>query len=205
MDDDIRLQLGGTQRQIAAMRQDIAKIHSQLSRMQAQMNGWRSVPITRIAQGIGFAYVAFTGHPELSSHKHPSRACVLEDHAPLPGPGNALHDDIRQIGGGRYSFWYNCVYFSTSDNSDPRTNGRHYEISYLPTAGSLAVRIIYVVAGTLSAASRFRWVPMLLGRAKRAALRIFHFFKGLSYIFWTMGYGSGFSSGESPGSSGFRG
>jgi SAM-dependent methyltransferase len=66
----------------------------------------------------------------LSAHQGPSTAVVLEDGRPLAGPANALHDDIRRIGGGRFSFWYDYVYFSTSDNSDPRTNGRSYEIEY---------------------------------------------------------------------------
>lgn len=58
---------------------------------------------------------------------------VLEDGVPL-GPGNARHDDIRTRGGGRFSFWYDYVYFSSSDNTDPRTNGRRYEIEYSVTA-----------------------------------------------------------------------
>ncbi len=81
----------------------------------------------------GFAYLAPTYHPELSAHIHPSSAVVLEDGVPLPGPANAIHDAIRQSGGGQYSFWRGYVYFSTIDNSDPRTNGRHYAISYTPS------------------------------------------------------------------------
>jgi MoaA/NifB/PqqE/SkfB family radical SAM enzyme len=44
----------------------------------------------------------------------------------LLGPGESLHDDIRQHGGGRYSLWGRAVYFSASDNSDARYNGRNY-------------------------------------------------------------------------------
>ena len=44
----------------------------------------------------------------------------------LLGPAEALHDDIRQHGGGRYSLWGRSVYFSASDNSDARYNGRTY-------------------------------------------------------------------------------
>jgi len=52
---------------------------------------------------------------------------LLEDGAPL-GPGHTLHDDIRELGSGRYSHWGPNLYFSTSDNSNPLANGRRYEI-----------------------------------------------------------------------------
>jgi len=52
---------------------------------------------------------------------------LYEDHKPLSNE-NAIHDEIRQYGSGRYSFWHEQVYFSSSDNSDPRTNSRTYSI-----------------------------------------------------------------------------
>lgn len=45
------------------------------------------------------------------------------------GPAHALHQEIRQIGGGRFSYWNHTLYFSASDNSDPRTNGKFYQVS----------------------------------------------------------------------------
>jgi SAM-dependent methyltransferase len=83
-----------------------------------------------VAPEYGLAFTARTGHPGLSSHERPSAALVLEDGRPLPGPANALHEDIRQLGGGRFCFWHDYVYFSSSDDSDPRTNGRRYEVEY---------------------------------------------------------------------------
>jgi predicted O-methyltransferase YrrM len=62
---------------------------------------------------------------------------VLEDGRPLAQP-HALHAEIREQGQGRYSHWtyragadrngatYREVLFSTSDNSDPNSNGRRY-------------------------------------------------------------------------------
>jgi hypothetical protein len=50
---------------------------------------------------------------------------LFEDGRAL-GPSGAMHNDIRSNGGGRYSVWGNYLYFSTSDNSDPMTNGRAY-------------------------------------------------------------------------------
>ena len=52
---------------------------------------------------------------------------LLEDGVSLP-LSNALHDDIRKLGEGRYSVWGHSLYFSTSDNSDPSDNGRNYEL-----------------------------------------------------------------------------
>jgi len=55
----------------------------------------------------------------------PSEYRLFEDNRPL-GPAEAVHDDIRQHGGGRYSLWGRNLYFSASDNSDARYNGRTY-------------------------------------------------------------------------------
>ena len=56
-----------------------------------------------------------------------SRLKLTEDDKPL-GPGNATHAEIRKEGRGAYSHWHTALYFSTSDNSDPRTNGRVYAV-----------------------------------------------------------------------------
>ena len=57
-----------------------------------------------------------------------SQLLLYEDGKPL-GPAHALHADIRRLGRGRYSHWTrNGLYMSASDNSDPRTNGRKYEV-----------------------------------------------------------------------------
>jgi hypothetical protein len=52
---------------------------------------------------------------------------VLED-GRLLGPGHAPHDDVRRRGLGLYSHWDRQLYLSTSDNSDPNTNGRRYTV-----------------------------------------------------------------------------
>jgi len=90
----------------------------------------RRAPLVNITPDSGFSYIAPTHRLGLSGHKGPSEAQVLEDGAPLPGPANDLHDNIRTIGRGRFSFWHDYVYFSTSDNTDPRANGRKYEITF---------------------------------------------------------------------------
>jgi radical SAM protein with 4Fe4S-binding SPASM domain len=62
---------------------------------------------------------------------------VLENGAPLPLP-HALHDDIRNLGGGRYSCWQGAVLFSTPDGSDPNRNGRRYTLALAPCAAQAA-------------------------------------------------------------------
>lgn len=44
------------------------------------------------------------------------------------GPPHTLHEEIRKVGLGRYSHWRGWLYFSTSDNTDPNTNGRQYSV-----------------------------------------------------------------------------
>lgn len=56
-----------------------------------------------------------------------SALMVYENGKPL-GPPHAPFDDIRKLGRGRFNHWENVIFFSTSDNSDPRTNGRTYEV-----------------------------------------------------------------------------
>lgn len=53
---------------------------------------------------------------------------VYEDGQEL-GQAHARHKDIRSAGKGMFSHWGNTLYFSTSDNSNPLTNGRKYTYS----------------------------------------------------------------------------
>jgi SAM-dependent methyltransferase len=61
--------------------------------------------------------------------QHPSQSGLrlFEDGEEL-GPRHALHEQIRAEGGGGYSHWTRRLYLSTSDNSDPTTNGKRYQV-----------------------------------------------------------------------------
>ena len=59
-----------------------------------------------------------------------STLLLFEDEQLLQ-PAHTVHDDIRNLGKGRYSHWYGNLYFSTSDGSDPNTNGREYRFIYI--------------------------------------------------------------------------
>lgn len=83
----------------------------------------------------GFAYTISMPAPVLPDNPAAANGSVLrlfEDDQEL-GPPHSVHQTIRDVGEGSYSHWSGeasganpMLYFSTSDNSDPRTNGRHY-------------------------------------------------------------------------------
>src|SRR5262245_20821366 len=106
---------------------------------------WQERALTAIAPELGHAFTAPTGHPELSAQQRPSPATVLENGVPL-GPSNAQHADIRDLGRGRFSFWGQSVYFSSSDLSNPRTNGRRYTIRYPPIDHASAIVLYFLTA-----------------------------------------------------------
>lgn len=53
----------------------------------------------------------------------------LRENGQLLGPAHAGHSDIREHGQGRYSHWRTRLWFSASDFTDPRVNGRSYSVS----------------------------------------------------------------------------
>jgi hypothetical protein len=59
--------------------------------------------------------------------QNPKRSTLVlyEDGKPL-GPPHSLHKDIREQGKGKYSHYQSWIFMSTSDNSDPRSNGKKY-------------------------------------------------------------------------------
>ena len=64
---------------------------------------------------------------------------LFEDGALLPHQ-NSSHMAIGEQGLGRYSFWNGDLYFSSSDNSDPRSNGRTYQLA-LPVPVCSLIRL----------------------------------------------------------------
>lgn len=79
---------------------------------------------------------------------------LLEDGREL-GPAHSVHAGIRAKGDGRYSFWLNVVYFSTSDSGDPNLNGRTYSVERAERYPSPAS----VVRAITPDAARAQWTP----------------------------------------------
>jgi glycosyltransferase involved in cell wall biosynthesis len=78
-----------------------------------------------IVHEVGHCYTARLASRWVSDREGWSRVQVFEDGRPLPRP-HTSHEAIRQDGRGAFSHWGPLVYFSASDNSDPRANGRIY-------------------------------------------------------------------------------
>jgi hypothetical protein len=83
-----------------------------------------------IASDGGHGYRVDLGGQRLfvpSDQESVSLLRVLENGKSLNRPHHP-HEAIREQGEGRFSHWANFLYFSSSDNSDPRCNGREYAL-----------------------------------------------------------------------------
>lgn len=107
--------------------------------MPAELTSRRLAP--PFARGEGVSWVApLSSDPLLApmqhlcndlDHARRSPLQLLEDGVAL-GPAHAMHASIAKDGAGRYSHWTgNALVFSTSDNSDPNTNGRNYSVEWI--------------------------------------------------------------------------
>ncbi|MGY4420420.1 SAM-dependent methyltransferase [Bradyrhizobium sp. JR6.1] len=87
------------------------------------------LPISSFAANGGFMWGATLPDaiPRGDDSETPigSPLAVFED-GKLLGPPHSAHDTIQKIGRGAYSHWGNALFFSTSDGSDPNSNGRRY-------------------------------------------------------------------------------
>ena len=86
-----------------------------------------------------------------------SRLVLLEDGRPLPSP-HARQRLVESEGGGRYlHLRASELYFSTSDGTDPRSNGRRYEVTapaVPPAALTGTLLAILFVSGSMLWAGR---------------------------------------------------
>ena len=83
--------------------------------------------LSQIHPEHGYCFYARLPRRLLSDLESSSSLLLFEDGRPL-GPAHAPHDEMRALGSGRYSHWGPLLYFSTSDNSDPRSNNRRYTV-----------------------------------------------------------------------------
>lgn len=81
--------------------------------------------------------------PDTSESNTASSLVLMEDDKPI-GKSHSLHDLIRGLGGGQYSHWYGELFFSASDCTDPRNNGRRYSISLEPSLRTWAKISMFV-------------------------------------------------------------
>ncbi len=74
-----------------------------------------------------FMHHVIDSHGDSVSHDSRSNIILYEDGKEFGVPHSG-HQAISEEGGGKYSHWRDHVQFSTIDNSNPKTNGRTYEI-----------------------------------------------------------------------------
>src|SRR5437879_4899681 len=140
----------------------------------------RLIASSEIAPELGAAYVADVHFDRRFPYVLPADTIetpynsklALYENGRILGPQHVLHADIRKYGGGRFSHWNGSIIFSTSDGSDPRTNGRHYSIAST-TKLNFSLRIILLSAVILAYAAifaLFRKKILVFSRAKAAWL-----------------------------------
>lgn len=94
------------------------------------------LPQEQIEKGPGHAYKVPLKHAlerpwrligDNANSPYRSNLQVREDGEPL-GPPHVLYESLVAEGGGAFVHWGRSLFFSTSDNSDPRHNGRRYAL-----------------------------------------------------------------------------
>ncbi len=133
----------------------------------------------RIRPDQGNAFAADLRAPWPLEIRADSLVGVLEDGRPL-GPPHVARDVTATRGGGAYSQSPEAIHFSTSDNSDPRTNGRSYtaairvhvapEIFLVPLFGIGLLLLRYLSRGLRSGRLRVRDAAWPAGLGGGAAL-----------------------------------
>ncbi len=111
--------------------------------------------------------------PDVPGSHYQSRLTLLED-GELLGPAHTPHNRIVVEGFGRYSNWQDVVYFSGSDNQDPRTSGRTYRVSYpmlFPWRIEVGVFLVFLLLwasrGRMTGPGRDGVLPVRPGRRAR--------------------------------------
>jgi hypothetical protein len=115
-----------------------------------------SIPSAAISSEKGAAYIArvptaswLYALPADTNETPLNSGLTLSENGHVLGPPHSRHAHIREVGGGSYSHWYHSIIFSSSDGSDPHTNGRIYSIES-PTTVRLSLRILLLAVLALS-------------------------------------------------------
>ncbi len=106
------------------------------------------------------------------------------------GNPHTLHDVIRRQGAGGFSHWGERLYFSTSDNSDPNTNGRTYALRYseiLPLSLYVALLLVnFIVIAFAAERMTRKWESMRFSSALRVAGIAMGTFLLIQTTFWIL-------------------
>ncbi|WP_235005318.1 pectate lyase family protein [Pedobacter nyackensis] len=111
---------------------DLEDTSSAIAAISPDKTGSGTIDFSRVSPDGGFSYQIKSAPLLLGdSPEQPkiSKMRIFEDGKEL-GPAHTNHQEIRNLGKGRFSHWLTSLYISASDNTDPRTNGRKYTYSY---------------------------------------------------------------------------
>ena len=115
---------------------------------------------------------------------------VFEDGRELGRP-HSVHQDIFDQGAGRYSHWGNTLIFASSDNTDPRTNGRSYTVRLPPRGTGILLSLLAFLIGLTiwrhRSADRHFMSEITL--TVTACLTVFAYYLASEKINWGGGFG----------------
>ncbi len=100
----------------------------------------------------------------------PGDVRLLEDGRPI-GALDPAHADIRERGGGLHNMWEGALWFSPSDDSDPRTNGRDYRVIVKGCLALLPALALRWCVGLFAALATFRGVSLIASRRMPSLVR----------------------------------
>jgi Right handed beta helix region/PKD domain len=88
----------------------------------------KTINVSKASSDGGFAYYVAQnfGTPGDDLTNGTKSVLKIFENGVQLNPAHSTHADIRNIGRGRFSHWSNTLYFSASDNTNPKTNGRTY-------------------------------------------------------------------------------
>jgi len=118
--------------------------------------GETTIPVSAITTEQGFAYLASLPRPtswlfesSADGPQWPERSTLqIFENGRRLGPAHSQHETIRRAGRGGFSHWGEVLYFSASDNSDPRINGRIYSMTTrAKLVGSLGAALVVIAWG----------------------------------------------------------
>jgi hypothetical protein len=119
----------------------------------------RQLPAAQMTHIQGYSYKIDLGI-DWMDRRSPggSPAIVYENGISLKHPNNSLFS-IKQRGKGRFSVQDGYLFFSTSDNSNPQSNDRTYEI-YWPTPIPILDRAIFYISSLVGLFFLARYFPV---------------------------------------------
>lgn len=105
-----------------------SKKHDTPTPVKPDANGFFQIDLIGLRSDSGYAYKLGYHLPQSGdTEENPNISTLhLYENGVEMGPAHSTHIDIRKYGLGQYSHWGTVLYFSTSDNSNPLTNGRKY-------------------------------------------------------------------------------